>query len=165
MKQLFAVLDKLLYSFIFVVLAVMVAIVAVNVFGRFVVGESISWGEEVAKILLTYLTFLGAAYAMRDNSHYAFDFAVQKMPRRVLRYFLAFRWLTVIIMSGLLVYWTGEVTICIRGWIMPASRISLALVYMVAPIGTFFLLLYAIRNFVDDMKNPHIHEDEEVIKI
>lgn len=147
------------------VLAIMAAIVAANVFGRFVVGKSISWGEEVAKILLTYLTFLGAAYAMRDNSHYAFDFLVQKMPKKYLRFFLAFRWFAVIIISAFLMYWSAEVTIRIRGWIMPATGINRALVYAVAPLGAFFLLLYSIRNFVADMKNPHIHEEEEVIEV
>ncbi len=165
MKRFFNVLDHVLYTLIFIVLAAMATIVAANVFGRFIVGKSISWGEELAKILLTYLTFLGAAYAMRDNSHYAFDFVVRKIPQRLLRYFLAFRWLAVIIMSGLLVYWSAEVTVRIRDWIMPATRINRALVYVVAPIGTCFLLLYSIRNFIADMKNPHIHEEEEVIKI
>ncbi len=165
MKRFFAILDHLLYTLMFMVLSAMVTIVGANVFGRFILGKSISWAEEVAKILLTYLTFLGAAYAMRDNSHYAFDFLLQKIPRRVLRYFLAFRWLAVIIMSGLLVYWSGEVTIRIRDWIMPATKINRALVYSIAPIGTCFLLLYSVRNFIEDMKNPQIHEEEEIINI
>ncbi|MHC4645125.1 MAG: TRAP transporter small permease [Planctomycetota bacterium] len=165
MKGFFTILDHVLHTLLFMALAAMATIVAANVFGRFIVGKSISWGEEVAKVLLTYLTFLGAAYAMRDNSHYAFDFALQKMPQRVLRHFLAFRWLAVIIMSVLLVYWSAEVTIRIRDWIMPATGINRALVYVAAPIGTFFLLLYSIRNFTADMKNPRIHEEEEVIKL
>jgi TRAP-type C4-dicarboxylate transport system permease small subunit len=165
MKRFFTVLDHVLYALLFIALAAMAAIVAANVFGRFIVGKSISWGEEVAKALLTYLTFLGAAYAMRDNSHYTFDFVVRKMPQRVLRYFLAFRWLAVIIMSGLLMYWSAEVTIRIRDWIMPATSINRALVYVAAPIGTCFLLLYSIRNFIADMKNPHVHEEEEVIEV
>jgi TRAP-type C4-dicarboxylate transport system permease small subunit len=165
MKHFFAILDRVLYFSIFVVLAAMAAIVAANVFGRFVLGKSISWGEEVAKILLTYLTFLGAAYAMRDNSHYAFDFLIQKVPRRMLRYFLAFRWLVIIVMAVLLMYWSGEATIRVRDWIMPSTGLNRALVYGVAPLGMMFLTLYAVRNFLADMKKPHVHEEEEVMEI
>jgi len=88
-----------------------------------------------------YMTFLGAAYAMRDNSHYAFDFLVKKMPKKFLRFFLMFRWLAIIIMAALFMYWSAEATIRIRDWIMPATGINRALVYGVAPLGMLFLIL------------------------
>ena len=164
MKHFFTILDRVLYCLLFMVLGAMVAIVAANVFGRFLLGKSISWGEEVAKILLTYLTFLGAAYAMRDDSHYTFDFLIQKAPRRTLRYFLAFRWLAIIVMAVLLMYWSSEATFGVRAWIMPSTGLNRALVYGVAPLGMMFLILYAVRNFLADMKTPHGHEEDEVVE-
>lgn len=165
MKRFYAILDQVLYWLLFLVLGSMAAIVAGNVFGRFVLHRSISWGEEVAKILLTYMTFLGAAYAMRDNSHYAFDYLVQRMPPRLMRPFLVFRWAAVIIMSSLLVYWSAEATIGVRDWIMPSTGLNRALVYAVAPVGTFFLILYALRCFVADLKEPQVHPQEEALDI
>jgi len=44
MKSFFHILDRVLYLLLFVVLAVMATIVAANVFGRFVLHKSISWG-------------------------------------------------------------------------------------------------------------------------
>jgi|GEM_PF-1146753 len=165
MKIFYATLDRTLYFLLFIVLAFMSAVVAANVFGRFVLGVSISWGEEVAKILLTYLTFLGAAYAMRDNAHYTFDFLVQKMPSRCQRPLRAFRWLTVMIMVLVLIYYSGETTWMIRDWIMPSTGINRALVYGVAPLGLFFMFLYAGRNFVSDMKTAQLMEEKEVVDI
>ena len=165
MKKFFSVLDSALYLLLFVILAAMAGIVAANVFGRFVIGKSISWGEEVAKILLVYLTFFGAAYAMRDNSHYTFDFLLRKIPGRYIRFLLAFRWLTIIVISVLFMYWSAEVTIRIRDWIMPATGINRALVYVAGPVGIFFLILYSIRNFITDMKTPHTREEGEIVEI
>lgn len=159
MKQFFSVLDRILEGLLFVVLFSMVIIVASNVFGRFILGSSISWGEEVAKILLTYLTFFGAAYAMKDNSHYTFDFLIQKIPQRLLPYFLAFRWLVIILISSLLLYWSVEVTLGITDWIMPSTGINRAFVYGVTPVSMFFILLYAIRNFIANLKNPTLYVD------
>jgi TRAP-type C4-dicarboxylate transport system permease small subunit len=68
-------------------------------------------------------------------------------------------------MSGLVFYWSLETTIRIRDWIMPSTGINRALVYGVAPVGMFFLVLYAIRNFVRDVKDPGIHPEEEVTDI
>ncbi|MEQ6118847.1 TRAP transporter small permease [Reichenbachiella sp. MALMAid0571] len=159
MKQLFRILDRSLEGILFVVLFSMVLIVASNVFGRFILGSSISWGEEVAKILLTYLTFFGAAYVMKDNSHYTFDFLIQKMPHRWLPYFLGFRWLVIILISSLLLYWSVEVTLEITDWIMPSTGINRAFVYGVTPVSMIFLLLYAIRNFIANLKNPVLYMD------
>ncbi len=160
MKQFFNILDKSLAFLIFFVLLIMTAVVAANVFGRFIMGNSLSWGEEVAKMLLTYLTFLGAAYAMKDNSHYSFDYLVRKLPLKLLRIFLIFRWSVIIIISLIIIYYSSEVTIRMRDWIMPSSGINRALVYAVTPVGITFLLIYSIRNLVEDVKNPHILRSE-----
>ena len=130
----------------------MVTTVAANVFGRFLLGISIQWGEEVAKILLTYLTFFGAAYAMKDNSHYSFDFIVQKMPQRIKPFFQVLRWVIIILISLLLLFWSAEVTLKIRHWIMPSTGISRSMVYLATPAGMILLLVYSIRNLINEVK-------------
>jgi len=160
MKQFFNILDKSLAFFIFLILFVMSGVVAANVFGRFILGSSISWGEEVAKILLTYLTFFGAAYAMQDNSHYSFDFIIRKLPDKLLRFFLIFRWSVIIIISVIIIYYSTEVTIRMTDWIMPSSGINRALVYGATPVGIILLLFYSLRNLIEDIKNPHIQRLE-----
>lgn len=164
MKRFFIRLDKMLHLLLFTILAVMSATVAFNVFGRFILGKSFSWCEEVAKILLVYLTFFGAAYAMKDNSHYAFEFLAQKATPRMLKVILFIRWMVILLMSALFFYSSAEVTIRMRGWIMPATNINRALVYGAAPLSTLLLILYALRNFISHMKNPKLshHRDSEI---
>ena len=53
-------LDSLLETLLFLVLAAIVAILFANVIGRYVLGASLSWGEEVALLLMVWLTYLGA---------------------------------------------------------------------------------------------------------
>jgi len=153
MKTIIERMDKVLKIFLFVILFVMVATVAANVFGRFLLGISIQWGEEVAKILLTYLTFFGAAYAMKDNSHYSFDFIVQKMPQSIKPFFQVLRWVIIIMISLLLLYWSAEVTLKIRHWIMPSTGISRSLVYIATPAGMILLLVYSINNLINEVKS------------
>lgn len=158
MKKIFKLLDRSLAILLFLILFVMVATVAANVFGRFLLGISISWGEEVAKIMLTYLTFFGAAHAMKDNAHYSFDFLVLKFPIKILRYFLVFRWMVIIAITGTLIYWTAEVTIRIRHWIMPSTGISRALVYGAAPVGLFLLMVYSIKNLMTGTRTKNLEK-------
>lgn len=160
MKNFFKLLDQSLAILLFLILFIMVATVAANVFGRFLLGISIPWGEEVAKIMLTYLTFFGAAYAMKDNAHYSFDFLILKFPPRIIHYFQVFRWLVIIAFTGILIYWTAEVTFRIRHWIMPSTGISRAMVYGAAPVGLFLLMVYSIKNLVVGITTKNLDKKE-----
>ena len=71
----------------------------------------------------------------------------------------------IIMISVLFMYWSVKITIEISDWIMPATGINRSLVYGAGPVGIFFLILYSIRNFIEDMKNPRLHEEEEIVEI
>lgn len=151
MKLIFRILDIILENLVFISLAGMSGVVAVNVFCRFVLGFSLSWGDETAQMLLVWFTFMGAALGMRDKSHYAFDFLIESLPKSAKKPVNAFSQLICIAMTVAILYWSGKVTIMIRHWIMPATEISRALVYMACPLGCLFILVYAVRNFVQDL--------------
>ncbi|MHC4677773.1 MAG: TRAP transporter small permease [Planctomycetota bacterium] len=72
-------LNRLLDYLIFLILLVMAAIMALNVFCRFILQFSLSWADEVAQILLVWLTFLGAAIGIREKSHYAFEYLAGRL--------------------------------------------------------------------------------------
>ncbi|WP_204367095.1 TRAP transporter small permease [Nocardiopsis salina] len=48
-------------------LAAMTALIAWQVFARYVAGDSLTFSEEVARFLMVWLTMLGAAYALRQG--------------------------------------------------------------------------------------------------
>jgi TRAP-type C4-dicarboxylate transport system permease small subunit len=136
------ILDRTLDASICVVLAAMVAIVAINVFCRFVLNFSLYWGDESAQALLVWLTFLGSAVAVRERGHYSFDYLARVSPPRMrLAVALTSRIITLLAIFGLF-YWSAEVAIGIRPWIMPALQISRTWVYAAGPIGCLFMLVY-----------------------
>jgi TRAP-type transport system small permease protein len=50
-------------------LFVIVAIVAFQVFGRYVLNSSPTWSENLALVLVLYVTLIGAAVGVRDAGH------------------------------------------------------------------------------------------------
>jgi TRAP-type C4-dicarboxylate transport system permease small subunit len=143
---MFARLDRLLETLLFVVLAAMAAIVAANVFCRFILEFSIYWGDEAAQALLVWLTFLGAAVAVRERAHYAFDY-LARYSRQRFQFVIGAtsRIITLLALAGFL-YWSVRVTWGIRPWIMPAMGISRAYVYAAGPVGCALMLLYGARD-------------------
>ena len=58
----------------------MTVIVAVQVFFRYVLNQSLFWSEELARYLLVWLSFLGASVAYRRKAHPGIDILQAKMP-------------------------------------------------------------------------------------
>lgn len=143
---MFRIVDRTLDLALFAVLAAMGAIVAANVLCRFVLNFSLYWGDEAAQALLVWLTFLGAAVAVRDRAHYSFDYLARNTRGAVqLAVEILSRVITIGALLGFLV-WSLEVAWGIRPWIMPAMEISRVWVYAAGPVGCVFMLLYAVRD-------------------
>ena len=146
--MIFRLADRLLEALLAVVLGAMSIVVAANVFCRFVLGFSLYWGDEAAQSLLVWLTFLGAAIAVREGTHYSFDYFARVSTGRLRRVLaLLSRVVTILALLGLF-GWSFEVAWGIRPWIMPAMGISRVWVYAAGPVGCAFMLLYAARDLL-----------------
>jgi len=146
-------LDKIINSSIFVILAVMVTTMACNVFCRFVLKFSIYWADELAQSLLVWLTFLGAAVAIRESSHYSFDTIQNLLKGVTLKVYVILGNVIVIAMVLAMLYWSSIVSAGIRTWIMPAMGISRAIIYVACPVGCIFMLIYSFRNLIKIVKS------------
>ncbi len=141
------IVDTILDASLLVTLATMSLIVAINVFFRFVLNASIYWGDELALVLFVWLTFLGAAVSIREREHYAFNYFSGKLKGKALRNYILLRDCLTVIAILVLLYYSGQVTLQINAWIMPAMEISRSLVYGAAPVGCLFMLYYMALRF------------------
>lgn len=142
------VVDKTLDALLFVILAAMVLTMAANVFCRFFLEFSLYWGDELAQVLMVWLTFLGAAVAMRERAHYSFDYLSRRLQGRSRRRYGVIGRVISLVITALLLYWSTLTTIGIRHWIMPAMEYSRAWVYGACPVGCLFMLIYGLRDLV-----------------
>ena len=63
------VIEVVIDTLAIAMLVVMVCSMSWQVFGRYVLGRSPAWAEELARYLMVWLTFLGAAAVLRSGSH------------------------------------------------------------------------------------------------
>lgn len=81
-----SILSKIKYAE--TILAVMmfgfiVSIIAAQIFVRYLFGKPFPWAEELASLLLIYLTFLTADIVYKEKGHIAIDYFVNFLPPRV----------------------------------------------------------------------------------
>lgn len=118
------------------------------VFARFVLNDSVSWGEELPAHLLAMLTFIGAAYLTRTNEHLGFDAVLRIMPPKTMRFVTA---LNLILMGafGAMLAWYGGIAAASFG---ARSLISVDAPMMLfrgaMPLGGALITLFCTVRFV-----------------
>jgi C4-dicarboxylate transporter DctQ subunit len=64
---------------------IILVIILVAVFFRYVVNQSLFWSDEVVRYLFVWFALLGAALVLRDRRHIRVEFFVEHMPRGLRR--------------------------------------------------------------------------------
>lgn len=124
-------------------MAIMTVLISWQVFARYVMGNSLTFSEEVSRFSMVWLTMLGAAYAYRHGSLIAVELLSDSAgPRlqRALRLSITvasclFAW--VLLREGL------SITERVSGQTAPSLRISMAWLYAAVPAGALLILVNA----------------------
>lgn len=146
-------IDSFLGILLFLIIGTMAFSMAVNVFCRFCLKFSLSWADELSLSLLVWLTFLGAAVAVREGLHYSFSYFDGCLSGGKLRLFrMLYKVITLIAVTIMLI---GSVTVTlgIIEWKMPAMEISRAWVYGASVVGSIIMVLYSVADIVSCYKS------------
>ncbi|MGI6558310.1 MAG: TRAP transporter small permease [Limnochordia bacterium] len=142
MQRLRDWVDKIMGWLLVVLMASMAVVVFLQVFYRYVLNNPLPWPEEVARMTVVWLSFIGAYMAMRKNSHIGFNLLVAQLPDvwqayiAVLGNLLVLWFLLVIVQQGII---TMGLTMQDP---MPYTGISIGLwVYSVFPIAGLCMAL------------------------
>ncbi|MBT3359955.1 MAG: TRAP transporter small permease [Rhodospirillales bacterium] len=73
-----------------------VAMTIAQVFFRFVLDSPLIWSEELSRLFLVWVTFLGAAVVCWDGTHLSVDTVLSKIPVKARRFLRAFNALVVL---------------------------------------------------------------------
>ncbi|MCD6420749.1 MAG: TRAP transporter small permease subunit, partial [Synergistetes bacterium] len=122
-------------------LLVMVSIVFWQVFARFVLDKPPSWSEEVALVIMLWITFIGAAAGVRRHIHIRVNFFIELMGSadRAVVLFLGF--VVVLIFSGYMFFYSYKLSTFLTN-VMPATGIPVAWMYLTVAGGAALILLF-----------------------
>jgi len=131
--------------------AVLVIVVLLGVFTRHVMQDQIRWSEELARLLLVWISFLGGAIAYIDDQHLGVDLLVSRFDPAAARIATAFCHLLVF-MFALFVMGVGGTRIVMdrldSGQLLPALQVNRAWFYLAIPISGWIISLFALGNMI-----------------
>ncbi len=129
-------------------LVVMTAIVAYQVFMRYVVNSSPVWTEGTAILLMSWFIFLGAAVGVRENFHMGFDVLLYVLPKGAKVILRTISDLAVFGFAAGMVYYGG--LLAVRGWsvIIPVLHVPQTMTYLPVVFSGFLMCLYALERIL-----------------
>jgi TRAP-type C4-dicarboxylate transport system permease small subunit len=127
----------------------MLGIVLVGVFYRYVVDESLSWYDEFAGYTLVWLTMYGSVLALAKRKHIGFETLVEKLPHRARR---------AVEILGVLCVGLFSLVLLVSGWeliremegetAVSIPAVKMAWIYSVMPISGALMLLISIGQLI-----------------
>ncbi len=157
-----AVITVLEYMTIFMTAALVLDVVW-QVFTRFIVRNPSTWTEELATLLLIWVSLLGAALAFHRKGHLGVDYFVGKLPqapKRVVEitvHIITAAFAIVLIFGGLKIVSFTLLT----NQLSAAMQIPMGYVYLILPLSGGIILLLSIESLLEMALASPVNEMEK----
>lgn len=156
------ILEKITAWPLIVIGGLMLAVVLVGTFWRYVLNSPILWTEEAARYLMIWMALVAASISMKRREHVSMQLLVSRLPRKA-RFVINF--LTNSIMLYFLYVLTREglaMALGARSQVSPALGISMFWPVLSVPASGFMMLLQLVLVMVIDICNAGREECKEV---
>jgi TRAP-type transport system small permease protein len=137
--------NRILDDTALVLFILVLAVASLQVIARYVLVTPLPWTEEIARFLLVWVTFLGAASITRRKLHITVEFFSSKYPPRLGHLINAT--LYVLMALFLVVIFWGTLVMFESSWPVHAGTIpwlSMSWVYLGAVLGTGIMLVLVV---------------------
>jgi TRAP-type C4-dicarboxylate transport system permease small subunit len=137
-------------------LVAIVAIVAWQVFGRYVLNASPTWTETLAMVLVLYVTLIGAAVGVRDAGHLGMESLLVLVPDKPRRY-LEMAIHVLVATFGAAMAWNGWILgESVMAYKLPNIALSESVRYAPLVISGVLIVLFSIEHLVALIRSEEV---------
>ena len=154
MRKVMNVLDKCCQWVVIVGLAVMTVVLFAQVTARYVFGSGISWSEELARYIMIWVVYIGAAVVYKDNSHISVTVLEEIFNPQARRILAVIQKLVSIGFMGLVGWWSIGMMEFAALQTSPNMLIPMNYIYLVFPISSVLTVLHLSISIYDDLTKP-----------
>lgn len=129
-----------------------IAILAAQIYFRYVLNSSIIWSEEVATWCLVWLVFLGGASIMRRWDHVQIPMLIRRLPLRVRPGVIIAVKLLAALACGLVAWYGLQWVLGVGHITSQTTGISTRWIKLAVPVGAGLMVLFALRGALEDAR-------------
>ncbi len=149
--RILAKLNEIIKAVSGIILALMIVLVIAQVLFRYIFRLPVSHIEELARYTLIWSVMLGSTIAIKNKSHIAVDFLVEKFPWGIRKVIKTISCLGIVVFCILFMVEGWSLSVKGMTQLSPATMIPVGLIAISIPISGFISLLYAIGNYYQDV--------------
>ena len=130
--------------------------ICVNVFMRYFLNRSITWGMEIAEYSLLYLTFLAAAWLLKEEGHVHIELVLDRLKPRTQSLLNTITSIIGAVLCLVIAWYSAETTweyfqrgVCRPTPLEPPTFLILAVI----PVGSFLLFFQFLRRAYGHLKS------------
>ena len=151
LNRITAILLKIVEWVMGIIGAELILVVAYGVLKRYIFKSPLKWSYELSILSFLWVSFLGAAAALKTNHHIQFDWIVDILPSKIAGVVMLVRDVVIlcILISGV-----------VYGFIIFSNMIpqsfqtlplSLGWMYLALPVGLLLMSIFMVEIFVEDL--------------
>lgn len=168
MKKLINTIDKIESNFASILLISTSLLVFIQVVCRYLFNYSISWSEEVLRLMIVWFIFTGSSLAVSEGSHVSMDIIDNMLNGKIKRVFTILTYIISAIFCFLIFYGSiGMISSAIKSNSMATSLpMPLYIPYLSVTVGMFLMIIKYIYKAIEQVKemanNENLDDSNEV---
>lgn len=147
MKKIDRIVDILIFILINIFVWIMCGSVVLQIVSRYVFNSPLSWTEEIARLCMVWMTFLGGAYliSMTKNGHIIVDALIVVLPKKLQTASKALGFVMMVALSIVLMVYGVQLIGSSMAMKLTATKLPIACLYASAPVSATFMMYYELR--------------------
>lgn len=161
MKKIINLYNKFEEIFLVVLLVIMVVLIFVQVVMRYCFNSSLSWSEELARILFIWVSWIGISLGQKKGEHIKITMVTDKLKGSAKRFVLLLADVCTFVILAVLCVKGMEVVMQTMGLgaTMPATGCPKWIVYSAVPLSCLLMAIRVVKDLVLTLTN---RKQEEV---
>ena len=131
----------------------MASVVIMATLSRYVLKIPIFWAEELARLFMIWMCFLGAAIAMRQHGHVRASFVVLLLPEKMQKIIGLLARVVVAIFLVMIIRYSLDLLPKVYLQISSTLRVPMAFAYASVPVGAFVILIEVIAVAIQEARS------------
>ena len=133
--------------------ATMMVLLFIQVFGRYALSDPPDWTEELARAACVYATFVGGALAVARNAHLRIDTVVKLMPASVQPWIRTLTTIAAIVFLGYVLYYSYVLLPRLANQELVTVPVSKAWFFAAVPVGCALMLVYELHRLWVELRS------------
>jgi TRAP-type transport system small permease protein len=126
-------------------LALTVVVSGIGVFWRFVLGNPFIWTEEISRLCMVWLTFIGMSLGVKESAHMRLEFLSNTLPDRGKHVLQIILMLVVVLFSAVMAYVGWRMVLITWNFQLSASQWSMGMFYLPIVLSGIFMFVRGFR--------------------